>query len=123
MSHVYVTRRKTVKGERRYVVRYRWGGRGFRLVHLGSKRTEREARSLRDWAAGELTAGRDPRTELRRLQQASARQSTATVDAWFRRWIDSRIDVGEKTKKLDTNGGEPLQAADRPCSRLRALCC
>jgi integrase len=30
-------------------------------------------------------------------------RSTLTVDAWFRRWIDSRIDVEEKTKKLDTN--------------------
>lgn len=103
MSHVYITRRATARRERRYVVRYRWGGRSFRLVHLGSKRTEREARVLRDWAAGELAAGRDPRKELRRLQQVSAQRSTVTVDAWFRRWIDSRIDVEEKTKKLDTN--------------------
>lgn len=71
--------------------------------HLGSKPTEREARVLRDWAAGELAAGRDPRQELRRLQQTSAQRSAATVDGWLRRWIDSRIDVGEKTKELDTN--------------------
>lgn len=103
MSHIYVTRRTTATGERRYVVRYRWGGRGFQLVHLGSKRTEREARKLRDWGAGELAAGRDPRKELRRLQQASKHRSIVTVDAWFRRWIDARIQVGEKTKKLDTN--------------------
>ena len=103
MSHVYVTRRKTARGDRRYVVRYRWGGRGFRLIHLGSKRTEREARALRDWAAGESAAGRDPRAEQKRLQEASTRQSAATVDAWLRRWIDSRIDVEDKTKKLDTN--------------------
>jgi integrase len=106
VSHVYLTRRTTTKGERRYVVRYRWGGRAYRLVHLGSKRTEKEARSLRDWAAGELAAGRDPRRERRRLQQASTLRSTVTVDAWFRRWIDSRIDVEEKTKKLDTNAAD-----------------
>lgn len=106
MSHVYITRRATARRERRYVVRYRWGGRSFRLVHLGSKRTEREARALRDWAAGELAAGRDPRKELGRLRQASAQRSTAAVDAWFRRWIDLRIDVEEKTKKLDTNAAD-----------------
>lgn len=106
MSHVYVTRRRTVTGERRYVGRYRWGGRAYRLVHLGSKHTEKEARGLRDWAAGELAAGRDPRKELRRLQQASTQRSTVRVDAWFRRWIDSRIDVEEKTKKLDTNAAD-----------------
>lgn len=110
MSHAYITRRTTPRRERRYVVRYRWGGRGFRLVHLGSKRTEREARTLRDWAAGELAAGRDPQKELRRLQQASTQRSTVTVDAWFRRWIDSRIDVGEKTKKLDTNAADRFKA-------------
>lgn len=106
MSHVYITRRSTTRRERRYVVRYRWGGRSFRLVHLGSKHTEREARTLRDWAAGEIAAGRDPRRELRRIQQASAQRSTVTVDAWFRRWIDSRIDVGENTKKLDKNAAD-----------------
>jgi integrase len=103
---VYLTRRTTTKGHRRYVVRYRWGGRGFQLIHLGSKRTEREAKRLRDWAAGELAAGRDPRKELTLLQRASTRRSTVTVDAWFRRWIDSRIDVGEKTKKLDANAAD-----------------
>ena len=103
MSHVYITRRKTPRGERRYVVRYRWGGRGFPWIHLGSKRTEREARVLRDWAAGELAAGRDPRQGMRRLQGVSAQRSALTVDAWFRRWIGSRIDVEETTKKLDTN--------------------
>ena len=48
--HVYVTKRKSKRGESRYVVRYRWGGRGFNLIHLASKRTQREARALRDWA-------------------------------------------------------------------------
>jgi hypothetical protein len=110
MSHVYLTRHTATKAERRYVVRYRWGGRGFQLIHLGSERTEREGKRLRDWAAGELAAGRDPRKELRRLQQASTLRSTMTVDAWFRRWIDSRIDVEEKTKKLDTDAADRFKA-------------
>ena len=84
---------------------------GGAVVRTGSSTSVRstrssEARGLRDWAAGELAAGRDPRKELRRLQQASTQRSTVTVDAWFRRWIDSRIDVEEKTKKLDTNAAD-----------------
>jgi integrase len=140
VSHVYITRRRTGAGERRYVVRYRWGGRAYRLVHLGSKHTEKEARGLRDWAAGELAAGRDPRKELRRLQQVLTQRSTVTVDAWFRRWIEvselTLADVQEAVAKLadelepttvrkylsslrlaiDFSGVEPNPARDR---RLR----
>jgi hypothetical protein len=125
VSHVYITRRRTGAGRRRYVVRYRWGGRAYRLVHLGSKHTEREARGLRDSAAGELAAGRDPRKELRRLQQASMQRSIITVDAWFRRWIDSRISVGDKTKKLDTNAAnrfKPLIVTSRSRSSRSPMC-
>lgn len=66
----------------------------------------RDARRLRDWAAGELAAGRDPRKELRRLQLASMQRRSVTVDAWFRRWIESRIDVQERTRKLDVNAAD-----------------
>ena len=80
MSHIFITRRVTLKRERRYVVRYRWGGRAYELIHLGSKRTEREARVLRDWGAGELAAGRDPRKELRRK---SKRGKWVPVPLWL----------------------------------------
>jgi hypothetical protein len=77
--HVYVTKRKTSGGGIRYVVRYRWGGRGFKLLHLGSKQTQREARALRDWAAGELAAARDPRESLGSAS-AAARVSARAAD-------------------------------------------
>lgn len=31
---------------------------------------------------------------------------SVTVDAWFRRWIESRIDVQERTRKLDVNAAD-----------------
>ncbi len=44
--HVYITRRQTRDGVS-HVVRYRWGGRGFKLVHLGrSGRCETRARCV-----------------------------------------------------------------------------
>jgi len=44
-----------------------------------------------------------------------------TVDGWFRRWIDSRIDVGEKTKKLDRNAADRFKPliGDVETSELR----
>jgi integrase len=97
VSHVYITKRKTARGGRRYVVRYRWGGRGFTLFHLGSRQTERSARALRDWAAGELAAGRDPRASMR----AAATKVTlhvVTLDAAWDRFIEARLDTTDGTR-------------------------
>jgi integrase len=97
--HVYVTRRKASQGSR-YVVRYRWGGRGFKLLHLGSKATQREARALRDWAAGELAAARDPREELRRASAAAVTpHRSASLDEWWDRFISARLDTAEGTRR------------------------
>ena len=99
MSHVYITPRQTAGGRKRYVVRYRWGGRAYRLVHLGSKPTLREARTLRDWGAGELAAGRDPRAEMARLaSEAASPARVVTLDVWWDRFIAARVDVSDGTR-------------------------
>ena len=56
-----ITTRKTSSGPR-YVVRYRLGGRAYPVVHAGSFRTLRDAKIRRDLVAGEIAAGRNPRT-------------------------------------------------------------
>ena len=61
MASASITTRKTNSGGRRYVVRFRRGGRYFPIEHGGSFPTMREARIRRDLIAGELAAGRDPR--------------------------------------------------------------
>ena len=60
MSSLTITTRRAKDGPR-YVVRYRLGGRTYPIVHAGSFRTLREAKSSRDFVAGELAAGRNPR--------------------------------------------------------------
>ena len=99
MSHIFVTSRKAANGRKRYVVRYRWGGRSFKLVHLGSRPTLREARTLRDWGAGQLAAGRDPRAEMARLAtEAASPAKVAPLDSWWERFIASRVDVTDGTR-------------------------
>jgi integrase len=56
---------RTGKSGRRFVVRYRRGGRYFPILHGGSFKSLKEARARRDFIAGELAAGRDPAETLR----------------------------------------------------------
>ena len=94
MASASITTRKTNSGGRRYVVRFRRGGRYFLIEHGGSFPTMREARIRRDIIAGELAAGRDPREALRRLTEAP---KTRTFGQTFEAFIESRVDVAEAT--------------------------
>jgi integrase len=95
MPSISIRRRDSASGAR-FQVRYRLGGRAYPLVHGGSFSTLREAKTRRDFLAGELAAGRNPAEALRTLLEAPRRQR-------FREWADaykaSRIDVAEKTTK------------------------
>lgn len=91
-AYITTRQRKTAK---RYVVRYRLGGRYFPVVHAGSFRTLKEARARRDFVAGELAAGRDPMQALRaRLIPAVP---SMTVKKWAEKFLTSRIDVDANT--------------------------
>jgi len=83
-------------GGRRYVVRFRRGGRYFPIEHGGSFKTLREARIRRDLIAGELAAGRDPREALRALQEAPPMRP---FSSWAEAYRSSRPDIGEETRK------------------------
>lgn len=102
---VHIRARLTEKGKRRYQVRYRLGGRGFRLVHAGSFETIKEARARRDLVAGELAAGRDPQGVIRALQNP---QQPRTWLGEFDRFIASRHDVGTSAKSLYRNARDKL---------------
>jgi len=80
----------------RYVVRYRLGGRAYRVVHGGSFKTLKEARARRDLVAGELAAGRNPADALR---AATTAQPTLTLSTWRERFLASRIDIDANTRK------------------------
>src|SRR5207245_691 len=94
MASVSITRRRGKAGTR-YVVRYRLGGRAYPIVHGGSFDRERDAKTRRDFVAGELAAGRDPALGLRAMRENPQR---ITLSTWFERFIESRIDVGTSTK-------------------------
>jgi hypothetical protein len=53
----FVTTRMTKKSGRRFVVRFRFGGRYSKLRHAGSFRTQKDARTRRDFVISELAAG------------------------------------------------------------------
>lgn len=114
---VFITTRKTDSGAR-YVVRFRRGGRYTKLEHAGSFKTQRDAKARQAFIAHELAAGRDPAVALRALTQPV---EAISLDEWFTRFSDSRVDVGPKTKALYRNARATLgKLADRIPAELVA---
>lgn len=103
MSSLVITTRRTKSGPR-YVVRYRLGGRAYPIVHAGSFRTLKEAKTRRDFVAGELAACRNPAEALRAMVEQQPHRT-------FRQWSDayktSRVDLADETTK---NLGSHLKA-------------
>lgn len=89
----YITVRAVTNGKR-YVVRYRIGGRITKLLHAGSFKTMKDARVRRDFIAGELAAGRDPRESLRALADKTPPK---LLSSFYETWKASRVDVDERT--------------------------
>ncbi len=82
------------KGQKRYDVKYRRGGRGFPILHGGTFRTMTEARARRDLIAGEIANGRDPRILLAQLANPP---QPLTLTGAYDDFIASRVDVDPKT--------------------------
>ncbi len=97
MASLTITTRKARVGAR-YVVRYRLGGRAYPIVHGGSFKTLREARVRRDLIGGEIAAGRNP-TDL--LQAMTAPPQRRTFAQWAERYLSSRIDLSDGTRKVN----------------------
>lgn len=96
MATVTITTRRTRSG-RRYDVRFRLGGRAYPVVRAGTFKTEREAKARRDLVAGEIAHGRNPADLLERLAPV---QTFDTFETWAERFVASRIDVSENTRKM-----------------------
>lgn len=103
MSSLTVTTRQTRSGPR-YVVRYRLGGRAYPLVHGGSFRTLKEAKTRRDLVAGEIAAGRNPADLLRALTD---KPTVRCFAEWAEAYRASRADIGAETRK---NTGSHIKA-------------
>src|SRR4051812_24821820 len=97
MASAFVTTRKTKGGGRRFVVRFRLGGKSYPIQHGGSFPTMKEARIRRDLVAGELAAGRNPADLLRAIAQEPA--AVLALPTWRDRFINSRHDADDNTTK------------------------
>jgi integrase len=96
MASAMITIRTTKAGAKRYVVRFRLGGRAYPIEHGGSFKTMKEARARRDLIAGELAAGRNPALALAALTHEAEANTLATfADEYLR----SRIDLADETTK------------------------
>ncbi len=96
MTSAFITVRTTATGEKRYIVRFRLGGRETPLLHAGTKRTQREAKLLRDFVAGELAAGRNPLESLRSLAES---ERTRSLSDWAETWLASRVDLSDRSRR------------------------
>jgi integrase len=117
MPSAWVERRRTSRGEQRYVVKYALGGRESRRLYGGSFRTRREALSRRAWIDGELAAMRVPDFSL--LAPPAA---PVTLGDVAERWRSSRVDVSEGTATTHrVNLGRILPSlGQRPVASLTA---
>lgn len=97
MPSLAITTRKTKSGPR-YVVRYRLGGRAYPLLHGGSFKTLRDAKTRLALVAGELAAGRNPAEAIGALTEQAIRR-VFTVRQWADRFLESRLDVDDNTVK------------------------
>ncbi len=97
MATIMITTRTTASGKR-YDVRYRLGGRAYPIVRAGSFKTEKDAKARRAPVAGEIAHGRNPADLLSTL--ADHVDHFLTLEAWGKRFVVSRIDVAENTRKM-----------------------
>lgn len=104
MPSALITTRRGKTGAR-YVVRYRLGGRAYPIVHGGSFKTLKEARTRRDLISGELAAGRNPADLLQAMlvEPSKVRTFAEVAEAYQA----SRVDYASETSK---NLGSHLKA-------------
>jgi integrase len=93
MPSSWILARATADDSKRYLVRYRLGGRESRQRHGGSFRTRAEALARKRWVDGELAAMRVPDARALEAPVPSARTLLQVADAWR----TSRVDVAPGT--------------------------
>jgi len=105
---------RSAKNGKRYIVRYRRGGRGYRLEHGGSFRRHELAKERERLIGGWLALGLDPKAELTKLTSEPEHRELGLVG---REWLESRIDLSDQTRRiyrtyLDSLDDSPLARAD-----------
>jgi integrase len=96
MPSSWIITRRTLGGSKRYLVRYRAGGRESRVSYGGSFPTQTEARARKRFIDGELAACRLPVLDI---VSAAPPQAPVLREACTA-WRATRIDVTEGTQVL-----------------------
>lgn len=95
VSSCHIRTRTLRGGERRFIVRYRRGGRGFAVEHGGSFRTVKEAKLRQTLILDWLAAGKDPRVELAVL---AAEVETGRFRDLAAKWLEGRHGIADSTR-------------------------
>jgi len=93
--------------QRRFLVRYKLGGREAKIEHAGSFRTKREAVLRRNLISGLLAAGLGK--EIRKRLRSGADDTPLTVAEAGKRWLGSRIDISASTVRIHGDSLKRLQ--------------
>jgi integrase len=83
---------------RRFIVRYKLGGREAKVEHAGSFRRKSDAVLRRNFVIGLIAAGLG--SEVRRRLRSQAEDDVVTVTEAGRRWLRSRIDISAHTVRI-----------------------
>jgi integrase len=90
----------TPRGEgkaRRFLVRFRAGGREAKIQHAGSFKRKADAILREQWVSGLLAAGRG--ADIHKSLRGQDAQVLTVTEAG-KRWLRSRIDVSDSTKRI-----------------------
>src|SRR5436189_3977447 len=112
-AHIVV---RSGKSGKRYLVRYRRGGRAYPLEHAGSFRRLDLAKDRERLVAGWLASALDPRLELARLAMPSDERTVAQI---VEEWLATRIDLAGQSQRVyrayhDAIASSPLGKLKRP---------
>lgn len=96
MASCHIRARTLPTGERRFVVRYRRGGRGYKVEHGGSFATLKAAKIRQTLIVEWLAAGRNPRDEIELLRRPVVPTSFAVLAG---DWLASRHSITRGTRE------------------------
>lgn len=96
---VWIRERKTSKGERRYLVEFRVGGRETRPQHGGTFKDPKLAKKRKGWIDGQLAVGVTPDFATLTVDRPKAPTLLDATEAWRA----SRVDVVQETANMHTS--------------------
>ena len=98
MASLTITTRKTKRGEKRFIVRYRLGGRSWPVTHGGSFKTMKEAKARRDLIGGLLATGQNPALALEAM--CARPVPVRTFASYAEAYETSRVDLAPATARV-----------------------